>query len=96
MKTFRFKGKGGKFNSKGAKYKRFMWKKNKFKSQYGPSNANNANDDDEDCNLNLIGNIDLKQQKQQKSYFFFITSILLIYAFLFVINELVLTVYVIY
>lgn len=86
MKSFRFKGKGGKFNSKGAKYKRFMWKKNKFKSQFGASSRNN-DDDDDDYNLNLIGNADFKQQKQPKGFVFlsltyFSYFLLLLFVFL--------------
>lgn len=62
MKTFRSKGQPGKFNQKGAKFKRFKWKKNQIKNgtnaKYGIGVKNN--DDDDKFNYNLINDSPIK------------------------------------
>ena len=55
MKTFRQKGQPGKFNQKGAKFKRFKWKKNQSKNAASAKYGVGVNHDDEDhVNYNLI------------------------------------------
>ena len=52
MKTFKCKGKGGQF--RGAKYKRKLWKKNKFKNNSAKYNNNLDDKEDGSVNYNLI------------------------------------------
>ena len=56
MKSFKSKGQPGKFNQKGAKFKRFKWKKNQAQNaanaKYGVGTKNL--EDDENFNYNLI------------------------------------------
>ena len=53
-----FKGKNGKFSSKGAKFKRLQWSKNKNKgpTRYGVGvrKSDNDNDDDSCVNNNIL------------------------------------------
>lgn len=65
-----FKGKNGKFCSKGAKFKRFQWSKNKNKGPIrygvGVKKSDNDNDDDPCVNNNLLFD---PQQSNKNAYF---------------------------
>ncbi len=77
MKAYKSRGKPGQFNgnNKGAKYKRFKWKKNNFKfagqAKFGV--GVNQNDDDDNFNYNLIGGdlVDIEEQESMNFQYFF-------------------------
>ena len=84
MKAYKSRGKPGQFNgnNKGAKYKRFKWKKNNFKfagqAKFGV--GVNQNDDDDNFNYNLIGTdlVDIEEQESMRFplFYFFRIKIL--------------------
>lgn len=71
MKCYKSRGKPGQFGgsgaNKGAKYKRFTWKKNNFKNAGSAVYGVQADDDDK-FNYNLIGN-DLPTMPTEGKYF---------------------------